>query len=116
MNEAKVLVAVRSSRRRHLGPAERERIVALWSESGLSAEEVARRTGVSRASLGRWKRQLTVMAQPGVMRTPALVAVPRPIGGVDSVAEVMTRGGAVRFFAAATPAWAAQLIRELSRC
>jgi len=51
-----------------------------------------------------------------VPRAASLVEVPPPIGGGLSVAEVMTRGGAVRLFAAATPAWAGQLIRELNRC
>jgi hypothetical protein len=44
-----------------------------------------------------------------------LVEVPPPIGGLG-VAEVMTRGGAVRLFAMASPQWAAQLVRELNRC
>jgi hypothetical protein len=44
-----------------------------------------------------------------------MVEVPAPVSGAG-VAEVMTRGGAVRLFAAAAPAWAAQLVRELNRC
>ena len=118
MNEGKALVVARSSRRRHLRPAERAQIVALWAQSGLSAEAVAQRTGVSRSSLARWKRQPARSARaatPVGTTSAALGEVPPPSGGL-SVAEVMTRGGAVRLFAAATPVWAAQLIRELNQC
>ena len=89
--------------------------MALWSESGLSAEEVAQRTGVSRSSLWRWQHQRATRSRPAVTRAAALVEVPPPIGG-RGVAEVMTRGGPVRLFAMASPRWAAQLIRELNRC
>ena len=44
-----------------------------------------------------------------------MVEVPPPIGGLG-VAEVMSRGGAVRPFAVGSPQWAAQLVRELNRC
>jgi transposase-like protein len=115
MNEAKALEVSRVGRRRHLRPPEREQVVVLWAQSGLSGKEVAERTGVSRSSLGRWKQQLSTRARPAVTPIPSLVEVPPPIGGLGA-AEVMTRGGAVRLFAAASPAWAAQLIRELNRC
>jgi predicted DNA-binding transcriptional regulator AlpA len=116
MNETKALVVARSSRRRHLRRSEREQIVALWSESGLSAEEVAQHTGVSRSSLWRWKHQCSTRSRPAVPRVASLVEGPPPISGGLSVAEVMTPGATVRLFAAATPAWAGQLIRELNRC
>lgn len=115
MNEAKALVAARASGRRHLRPLERAQVVAVWAQSGLSAAEVAQRTGVSPSSLWRWKYQLSTRARPMVTPAPAMVEVPPPIGGLR-VAEVLTRGGAVRLFAAASPSWAAQLIRELNRC
>ena len=116
MNDDNVLVIARPQRP-HLRPEERARVLALWTKSGLSAEEVARRTGVSRSSLGRWKRARSATSRTvsAVTRSPALVEVPVPIGGTG-LAEVMTRGGTVRLFAAATPAWAAELIRELNRC
>jgi hypothetical protein len=103
MNDDKVLV-IAQPHRPHLRPAERTRALALWAQSGRSAEDVARQLGISRQSLVRWKQA-----------EPALVEVPAPVGGAG-VAEVMTRGGAVRLFAPASPAWAAELIRELNRC
>lgn len=111
MNDEKTLVSARPVRR-HLRPAERAQAVALWTQSGRSAKDVARQLDVSRQSLVRWKqaaRSTTVSASPG------LVEVPAPNGSAG-IAEVMTRGGAVRLFAAASPAWAAELIRELNRC
>jgi len=114
MNETKGLEALRVGRR-HLRPAEREQVVARWAQSGLSANEVAERTGVSRSSLTRWKRQLSTRTGPAEPLLVTLVEVPPPIGGLG-VAEVMTRGGAVRLFAMASPQWAAQLVRELNRC
>ena len=113
MNDDNVLVIARP----HLRPEERARVLALWTKSGLSAEEVARRTGVSRSSLGRWKRArgATPRTVTAMTPSPALVEVPAPIVSAG-VAEVTTRGGAVRLFAAASPAWAAELIRELNRC
>lgn len=113
MNESKALV-VASPRRRHLRPEERAQVLALWTQGRSTAEEVARQTGVSRSSLSRWKQALGT-TDPAVQTSPALVEVPAPVNGAG-VAEVMTRGGAVRLYAAAAPAWAAQLIRELNRC
>ncbi len=89
-------------------------MLALWTQGRSTAEEVARQTGVSRSSLSRWKQALGT-TDPAVQTSPALVEVPAPVNGAG-VAEVMTRGGAVRLYAAAAPAWAAQLIRELNRC
>jgi len=86
-------------------------------EGGLGAEEVARQAGVSRSSRGRWKRALgaTAQAVAAVTPSPDLLGVPAPTSH-GAVAEVMTNGGVVRLFAAAAPAWAAQLVRELNRC
>ena len=89
-------------------------MLALWTQGRSTAEEVARQTGVSRSSLSRWKQALGTTDR-AVHTSPALVEVPAPVNGAG-VAEVMTRGGAVRLYAAAAPAWAAQLIRELNRC
>jgi transposase-like protein len=116
MNESKALV-VAGPRRRHLRPEERAQVLALWTQGRSTAEEVARQTGVSRSSLSRWKQALRSLGttDPAVQTSPGLVEVPAPVSGAG-VAEVMTRGGAVRLYAAATPAWAAQLIRELNRC
>ncbi len=113
MNESKALV-VASPRRRHLRPEERALALALWTQGRSTAEAVARQTGVSRSSLSRWKQALGT-TNLAVQTSPALVEVPAPVNGAG-VAEVMTRGGAVRLYAAAAPAWAAQLIRELNRC
>ncbi len=113
MNDDKALVIVRPHRP-HLRPVERARAVALWAQSGRSAKDVAQQLGVSRQSLARWKqaaRLTTVRAEA----EPALVEVPAPTSGVG-VAEVMTRSGAVRLCATASPAWAAELIRELNQC
>ena len=90
-------------------------MLALWTQGLSTAEEVARQTGVSRSSLSRWKQALGTN-EPAVQTSPALVEVPAPAVSGAGVAEVMTRSGAVRLYAAATPAWAAQLIRELNRC
>ena len=125
MNDDKAVVITRPHRP-DLGADERARVLARWTKGGLGAEEVARQAGVSRSSLGRWKRALGPTAQT-VTPSPALVEVPAPVsqGAVaevpapvsqGAVAEVMTNGGAVRLFAAAAPAWAAQLVRELNRC
>ena len=113
MSEAKALLIART-RGRHLRAQEWEQILALWAQSGLSAKEVAQRSGVSASSLARWKH-LRSTDSGSAMTSRALVEVPAPVGRF-SVAEVMTRGGAVRLFAAASPPWAAQLIRELNRC
>jgi transposase-like protein len=94
-----------------LKPEERERAVALWMESGRSAKDVGRELGVSRQSLARWKRA----SAGNAAAEPALVEVAVPVSGAG-VAEVMTRRGAVRFFAPASPVWAAEFIRELNRC
>ncbi len=114
MNDDKALV-IAQPHRPHLRPAERERALALWAHSGRSAKDVARPLGISRQSLARWKQaaRLTTASAPV---EPALVEVPAPGGGGAGVAEVMTRGGAVRLLAPASPAWAAELIRELNRC
>ena len=113
MNDDKAVVITRPHRP-HLGADERARVLARWTKGGLGAEEVARQAGVSRSSLGRWKRALGPTAQT-VTPSPALVEVPAPVSQ-GAVAEVMTNGGAVRRFAAAAPVWAAQLVRELNRC
>lgn len=113
MNDDKMLVTARPHRP-HLRPEERDRALALWAQSGRSAKEVARQIGVSRQSLARWKQAARLTTVSGSAE-PALVEVPAPVGSAG-VAEVMTRGGAVRLLAAATPAWAAQLVRELNRC
>jgi transposase-like protein len=113
MNDDKALV-IAQSKRPHLRPAERARALALWAQSGRSGEDVARQLGISRQSLARWK-QAARLATASASAEPALVEVPAPAGGAG-VAEVMTRGGAVRLFAPASPAWAAELIRELNRC
>ncbi|MDP3069775.1 MAG: transposase [Opitutaceae bacterium] len=113
MNDDKTVVNVRP-RRPHLKPEERERAVALWMQSGRSTREVARELGISRQSLARWK-QGTRASAVNAAAEPALVEVPAPVSGAG-VAEVMTRGGAVRFLAPASPVWAAELIRELNRC
>ena len=96
MNESKAMV-VAGERRRHLRPEERAQVLALWTQGRLSADEVARQTGVSRSSLSRWKQTPRMLAA-AVATSPALVEVPAPLGGA-SVAEVMTRGGPVRLFA-----------------
>lgn len=114
MNDDEHLVIARA-RRPHLRPAERAQALARWAESGRSAEEVARQLGISRQSLARWKQAARLTATVSVAAQPALVEVPAPNGSAG-MAEVMTRGGAVRLFAAASPVWAAELIRELNRC
>ena len=113
MNDDKALVIARPHRP-HLRPAERANALALWRQSGRSAKDVARQLGVSRQSLARWK-QAARLTPVSAAAEPALVEVPAPASSAG-VAEVMTRGGAVRLFAPASPAWAAELIRELNRC
>lgn len=113
MDENKMLAIV-SPRRRHPSQAERERILARWAETGVSARELARRTGVSPSSLFRWKqgrRQPRVTQMPG----PDLLEVPAPVGD-GWAAEANTGCGPLRFSAHASPQWAAQLLRELARC
>ena len=62
MNDENTLVISRPHRP-HLGTEERARVLARWTKGGLGAEEVARQAGVSRSSLGHWKRALGATAQ-----------------------------------------------------
>ena len=94
---------------------ERVRILTEWTDSGLGAREYGQRTGVPVHRLYWWRRMLE--------RTPPRVTMAVPFVEVAPVtmqpgwgAEVMTRSGAVRLSASVAPAWAAQLVRELSRC
>ena len=108
------MLAVVPLKRRHAGPAERAQILARWAESGMSARELARQTGVSASSLFRWKHR----RQPpraATMTGPALVEVPAPAGR-GWAAEASTGCGTLRFSDQASPQWAAQLLRELTRC
>lgn len=99
--------------RRHVRRAERERILTLWSETGVSAREMARQTGVSPSSLFRWKRGPRSRSAP--MTRSSLMEVPAQAGG-GWAAEVSTGCGAVRFSGYAEPQWVAQILRELARC
>jgi transposase-like protein len=89
MNDDKALVIARPYRP-HLRPEERARALALWAQSGRSAEEVAPQIGVSRQSLARWKQaaRRTTVSAPA---RPTLVEVPAP-GSSEGVAEVMREG------------------------
>ena len=87
MNESKALVEA-GERRRQLRPEETMEVLAFWAQSGREAAATT---------------------------TPARVEVPAPRSG-EGVAEMLTRHGPVRLFAAATPEWAAALVRELNRC
>jgi len=97
--------------RRHTGAAERVRILARWATSGASAKEFAQQTGVSPKTLYRWRR----IDGTRLAASPTMVEVPTPAFGLW-VAEVATPWGAVRFSGNGSPAWAAQLLRELARC
>lgn len=111
MDENNILAVVPP--RRHVGQAERERILTLWSETGVSAKEMARQTGLSPSSLFRWKRGSRPRARA---RTSAsLVEVLAPVGG-GWVAEASTGCGVVRFSGHAEPQWIAQVLGELARC
>lgn len=107
------MLTVVAPRRRHLPRAERERILTLWSETGVSAREMARQIGVSPASLFRWKHGARQSA--AAMTGPALVEVPAPVGG-GWAAESSTGCGVLRFAGHASPQWVAQVLRELARC
>lgn len=111
MDENKTLAAVPP--RRHVGQTERERILALWSETGVSAKEMARQTGLSPSSLFRWKRGPRPRTR--ARTSPSLVEVPAPIGG-GWTAEASTGCGVLRFSGQATPQWVAQVLREIVRC
>lgn len=108
------MLTVVAPRRRHASRAEREQILARWSETGVSARELARQTGVSPASLFRWKQGWRPQ-RAARLAAPALVEVPAPPGG-GWAAEASTGCGTLRFSGQASPAWAAQLLRELARC
>lgn len=111
-------VAKGQAGRKRLTAEEREGILKVWAASGKSAEEFAAQSGWSHWTLLRWR---TEAARPTRRRTEdprganLLVAVPAPARSVWA-AEVMTRSGTVRLAGSASPAWAGQLIRELSRC
>ena len=108
------MLAVGAPRRRRPSRAERERILARWSETGVSARELARQTGVSAASLFRWKHGAR-RQRAAPLTGPALVEVPAPTNG-GWAAEASTGCGMLRFSGSASPQWAAQLLRELARC
>jgi hypothetical protein len=114
MNQNKTMVVVGSAPLVPMG--ERARILAEWTESGLSAREYAKRSSVPEHRLYWWRRKLQPAPRRVVAAVP-FVEVP-PVASSPSGwgAEVMTRCGAVRLSAAAAPVWAAQLVRELSRC
>ena len=111
MDENKTVEVVPA--RRHVRRAERERILTLWSETGVSAKEMARQTGVSPSSLFRWKRGTRPRAR--AKTSLSLVEVPALVGG-GWTAEVSTGCGVLRFSGHATPQWVAQVLREIARC
>lgn len=113
MDENKALAVVKAGRR-HVRREERERILARWVETGVSGEAMAKQTGLSRATLSRWK-SVARTSGPTAATRPALVEVPAPSFSLWA-AEAVTSCGVVRLSAHTSPAWAAQLLRELSGC
>lgn len=100
---------------------EREKILAAWTASGQSVEEVAGATGWSTRTLYRWRAKARgdrMQGQRGRSER-ALVAVPAPMATASGewAAEVLTTTGIrVRLAANCAPGWAGQLARELNRC
>jgi transposase-like protein len=112
MEENKALALVARPKRRYVGREERERILAQWARSGARVEEMAEEAGVSCRSLSQWKRADV----PKRRVREAFVEVPAPMTAGMWAAEATTRCGLVRFSCSASPAWAGQLLRELTRC
>lgn len=109
----------RANRPRRPLSGEREKILAEWAASGKAVTTVAAETGWSEWTLYRWRERArrgeSNLAGKKKGWRGGLVAVPAPVTGA-AVAELTTRSGVVRFFAPASPTWAAQFIRELSGC
>lgn len=104
-----------TKRKRRPNEEERAKVLADWVASGRPAGAMAAASNWSKSTLYRWR---TREGEPRLRKADSLrplVAVPAPVAN-SAVAEVLTRSAAVRLFAAATPQWAAQLIRELNRC
>ncbi len=113
MNQNKTMVVVRAAP--VVPTQERLRFLTEWTDSGLSAREYGQRTGVPVHRLYWWRRTLEPTA-PRVTTAVPFVEVPAVAMQPSWGAEVMTRSGAVRLSSSVAPSWAAQLVRELSRC
>jgi hypothetical protein len=82
-----------------------------WATTGLSAREFGQQMGVSPKTLYRWRR----IADASIPAGATMVELP-PLALGAWAAEVVTPCGALRFSGHGSPAWAAQLLRELARC
>jgi hypothetical protein len=97
-------------RGQHSKPEERMRAIAAWDASGLSADRFAERSGICVSSLRRWRRQR--------LGVPKLVELPRvsSLPASEWAAEISSKAGPVRLSPAASPSWAAALLREINQC
>lgn len=98
--------------------AERERVLAEWTASGRTKEEMAAATGWSPHTLYRWWLQANNVKPK---RTPKpMLNVPPPAQPVRQAwaAEIMIGAGAtsVRLSPSCAPSWAGELVRALKPC
>lgn len=111
MDDKRALIIVpgrRQARREHWAE-----IVAGWEDSRLSGVEFAEQRGIDVHLLYRWRRRVR---QAGLEPAAGgMLEVPR-VATASWAAEVTTACGPVRLSMGASPAWAAELIRELARC
>ena len=98
-------------RKRNTRRRERLKIVEKWRRTGLTAAEYAEKTGINEGTLSRWGREAVPVGQ-----AEAFVELPAVGAGSDWGAEIESKAGRVRISGSVSAAWAAALIRELSRC
>jgi transposase-like protein len=111
MDDKRALISVpgrRQARREHWA-----KIVAGWEDSQLSGVEFAEQRGIDVHLLYRWRRRVRRAGLEPV--ASGMLEVPR-VAMAGWAAEVTTARGPVRLSMAVSPAWAAELIRELARC
>ena len=101
-----------SKRQRHWSAADRERILAIYSEREGTQAEFCREQGVSVPTLAVWLRNSRGQSPAG---SPGLVELrPGPIGCSDVLVELLG-GVTVRVPPGTEPRWLAQVIAAL-RC
>jgi hypothetical protein len=86
------------------------RVIAAWDASGLSADRFAEQSGICVSNLRRWRRQR--LGVPKLVELPRVPSMPAS----DWAAEISSKAGLIRLSPAASPSWAAALLREINQC
>src|SRR6266545_836253 len=87
MNRIEVITSV--ERRRRFSRSEKERWVAALNEPGANAAEVARRAGIDRSLLYRWRQQLAA-SREGSSFVPVMIAPGAPKCGPEPSPAAIT--------------------------